>query len=215
MTILWERLGDLRLVVDAERTICWSDNCVTLHTSPGLECELSLGYLVSIGYPRECLRKSKAVLESENRVRVHLPPNCKPSNNCKPANRVELDKIDPKSILDILVKHSKIVKKFGLGLHTGILYNTSNKQYIVVHDVSRHSVAYKLAGITIKHNLEFNIAAITGRYDKSIVRALACAGASLLLGWRNLTVSAVREAKRIGVKIMLVRNQHVKIVGQE
>ena len=96
-------------------------------------------------------------------------------------------------------------------LHFGVVYILGDDGFqpiAVIHDVSRHALAYKLVGALQAHRIGSSVAReplafLSARVDGEIVEVLARGGFRIILSFHHPILSALKTAQRRGVTLVL------------
>ncbi|MGC9118428.1 MAG: formate dehydrogenase accessory sulfurtransferase FdhD [Thermoproteus sp.] len=86
-----------------------------------------------------------------------------------------------------------------LAMHTTALLNG---EWLVAHDVSRHSSVLKLVGKAVRKGARGGVVFTTGRASSDIVARSAAVGASVVVSIRGPLYSGVEAACRLGVTLV-------------
>jgi FdhD protein len=86
-----------------------------------------------------------------------------------------------------------------LAMHTSALLNG---EWLVAHDVSRHTAVLKLVGKAVRRGVRGGVVFTTGRASSDVVARSAAAGASVVVSIRGPLYSGVEIACKLGVTLV-------------
>ena len=203
---IWALVGGERVAIDKLYKII-VNNIVRgeVYASPHFEHELAIGYLASQCYPRNVLESADVTVDGHN-ILVRIRDQ--PETVCRKVpmrTHINIDTI--KKLTHLIAVASKVVKRLGLTLHTGILYSIDNGSFLLLHDVSRYSLVEKLVGIAIRRNKQYHILIFTSRVSTPIVRAASVAGIEMIATWRHAVYG-----EHLGITLVGIRGERINTI---
>ena len=211
--LVWKRVCGVNAAVDVLYNVYLNGRHVdAIVASPGLEVELALGYLAYKCFPREAIRGARVWVDG-NRLLVEVDESRRGEGCKRVESTVEVGVEDVRLVVDLLVEATKVVKKRGVALHSGIAFPAPFRPRfpaVILHDVSRHSLVEKMVGAIIRFGKNAKIVAITGRADAGMIDTCSVAGVEVVVVWRNPMLSGILRAEKLGITIVYVRRDTVK-----
>lgn len=211
---VWKKVDGVNAAVDAFYDIYLNGEHVdTIVASPGLEVELALGYLAYKCFPREAIERARVRVDG-NRLLVEVDESRRGEGCRRVESTVRVGVEDVRLVVDSLMRATKVVKKRGVALHSGIAFPVPSRQRfpaVILHDVSRHSLVEKMVGAIIRYGKNAKIVAITGRADAGMVNACSVAGIEVIAVWRNPVLSGIVRAEELGITIVCIRDGVVRV----
>ena len=211
---IWKRVGGVNAAVDVVYEVYLNGKRVdAIVASPGLEVELALGYLAYKCFSREAIRRARVRVE-DSRLWVEVDESESGKGCRRVESRVKVGVDEVKFVVSLLVEVTKVVKKYGGALHSGVGFSVplDSRPVVVLHDVSRHSLVEKMVGAIIRFGKNARVVAITGRVDAGMVDACSVAGVEVIAVWRSPVLSGILRAEELGITIVYVRNGMVKVL---
>ena len=212
---VWKRVCGVNAAVDVLYKVYLNGRYVdTIVASPGLEVELALGYLAYKCFPLDVVRRARVRVDGD-RLWIEVDESKCGSGCRRVGSSVRVGVDDVRLVAGLLAEATKVVKKRGGGLHSGIAFSLPlDPRYpsVVLHDVSRHSLVEKMIGAVIRFGKSVKIVAVSGRVDAGMVNACSVAGVEVIVVWRNPVLSGILRAEELGITIVCVRNNTVKVI---
>ncbi|MEM3325814.1 MAG: formate dehydrogenase accessory sulfurtransferase FdhD, partial [Thermoproteus sp.] len=182
---MWRDVNGIKVAVDQLFQIYVNGNLeATLVASPSDLDELALGFLYAEGY----IEGLDDVLELEvsgRRIRARIRGDAKSTGRLlEECGGIEGErrwalveaKVDMEKLRSLVSEFGKFTMPSvepSLAMHTSALLNG---EWIIAHDVSRHSSMLKLVGKALKAGRRGGIAFTTGRASSDLVERAAAAG---------------------------------------
>jgi len=211
----WKRVCGVNAAVDVLYKVYLNGRYVdTIVASPGLEVELALGYLAYKCFPLDVVRRARVRVDGD-RLWIEVDESKCGSGCRRVGSSVRVGVDDVRLVAGLLAEATKVVKKRGVALHSGIAFSLPldpRSPSVVLHDVSRHSLVEKMIGAVIRFGKSVKIVAVSGRADAGMVNACSVAGVEVIVVWRNPVLSGILRAEELGITLVYVRGDTVKVL---
>ncbi|GAB6148059.1 formate dehydrogenase accessory sulfurtransferase FdhD [Stetteria hydrogenophila] len=209
--VAYEEVSGVRLAVDrVYRLIVNSRECGELVSTPSNLEDVGLGFAASelgvmdAGAVRVTVRGDAVEVEVEG-----LPAGSECGGEGLAPKRLAAR--GPYTWRDVRLIYSDFPgrtagRRYGVSAHTAAIYSLDEGLAVVAHDVSRHTLTLKLAGLALRAGLLAEgkrlAAAISGRVSADMVARLASVGVGLVVSLRGPLLSGVEAARRLGVTLV-------------
>ena len=211
----WKRVCGVNAAVDVLYKVYLNGRYVdTIVASPGLEVELALGYLAYKCFPLDVVRRARVRVDGD-RLWIEVDESKCGSGCRRVGSSVRVGVDDVRLVAGLLAEATKVVKKRGVALHSGIAFSLPldpRSPSVALHDVSRHSLVEKMIGAVIRFGKSVKIVAVSGRADAGMVNACSVAGVEVIVVWRNPVLSGILRAEELGITLVYVRGDTVKVL---
>ncbi|CCC81839.1 formate dehydrogenase accessory sulfurtransferase FdhD [Thermoproteus tenax] len=208
---MWREIYGIKVAVDRMIEIYVNDALVaTVVATPSELDDLALGFLYAEGYIDALgdveeveVRDNKIIAKVKaRRTGVHTTlEECGGALSALRRGIVEtsISMEQVRALASEFAKFTMPAVEPTLAMHTAAIVNG---EWLVAHDVSRHSSALKLVGKALKRGIRGGIVLTTGRASADIVARAYAVGSPVVISIRGPLYSGVEMACKLGVTLV-------------
>ncbi|KUO83535.1 MAG: formate dehydrogenase [Thermoproteus sp. CIS_19] len=207
---MWREIEGVKIALDRLFEIYVNGRlAATLVASPADLEDLAVGFLYAEGYI-DSLDDVVEIKTGERAIYADIRGAAGPAKSLEECGGVEAD--PRRKLVEVSLTMDEVrslASEFGrftmpsvepsLAMHTSALLNG---EWLVAHDVSRHTAVLKLVGKAVRRGVRGGVVFTTGRASSDVVARSAAAGASVVVSIRGPLYSGVEIACRLGVTLV-------------